>query len=247
MEVSLDHIGHLVDSLDDVAAQLVAAGFQLTPPVQLARGGGEPTGGVQQTFVTASGYVEVQELAELGLDHPLEHLWEFRPVTAVVAWSTDDVSAAVDAARRAGHQTTDPVTWARDTPDGEARFSFASLVPSPASGARPGPLHVIVQHHDKDRVTASSEQPNSMSAIIGYRTASRLVTALDLSVAPADLAEVTAPVDTVIVRADDTDRLLGSMSSIGIEPTDPSGPQLAEAVATLDARALLGVFIEVCT
>lgn len=245
MEVALDHIGHLVDSLDDVATKLLTAGFQLTPPVQLARGGGERTGGVQQTFVTASGYVEVQELVEVGLGHPLEHLWQYRPVTAVVAWSTDDVVQAVTAARRAGHRTSDPVTWGRTTPNGEARFSFASLLPPTDLTGPPGPLHVIVQHHDRDLVTASDQQPNSMSAIVGYRTATCVVTALDLSIDPRALAEITAPVETVIVRADDAGRLVSALSSIGIEPVDVSISPLPDAGTTLDARDLLGVLIEV--
>lgn len=159
--MQLDHLGFLVTDLARVAARARRSGFDLSDPVDLTDAEGRPTGGTQQVTVFDEGYLEFQELTELGRGHVLERLVTRAPVVAVLAYACDDLDDEVARLRAAGLAMTDPVVWSRRTAAGRARFRFSAVDDDR------GPVRVLTHHLTPELVHRPGRHRNGVMSLAG--------------------------------------------------------------------------------
>lgn len=129
MRIALDHAGILVPRLDDAAAPLARLGFTLTRRAEHRAEGGGSAGSAQWSLMLESGYVEVQEIADLATStHILAPAARRNFGLHTLAFAVEDADAARASVAAAGLAVSPVMRWARavEEPDltAEARFAF---------------------------------------------------------------------------------------------------------------------------
>jgi catechol 2,3-dioxygenase-like lactoylglutathione lyase family enzyme len=136
LHVAFDHVGILVRDLDRAAARLERLGFTLTAPAAHAADGGRP-GSVQRSVMFASGYLEIQEIADLHGPHPLAPAARRHFGAHILAFGVDDPEAARDGVLARGVSAGPVLRWSRPVAESgaEARFTFFAAAYDPADAA----------------------------------------------------------------------------------------------------------------
>lgn len=125
----LDHAGILVPRLDPAAALLSRLGFTLTRRAEHRAEGGGSAGSAQCSIMLGTGYVEVQEIADLAAStHLLAPAARRNFGLHTLAFGVDDAEAARAMAAAGGLPVTPVMHWARQVAEediaAEARFAF---------------------------------------------------------------------------------------------------------------------------
>ncbi|MGG5822431.1 VOC family protein [Falsiroseomonas sp. HW251] len=129
MSIALDHAGILVPRLEKAAALLARLGFTLTARAEHRAADGASAGSAQCSIMLETGYVEVQEIAELATSaHLLAAAARRNFGLHTLAFDVQDAEAARQAVAASGLSVTPVMHWARrvEEPDiaAEARFAF---------------------------------------------------------------------------------------------------------------------------
>lgn len=230
--LQLDHVGFLLDDVDEVRQQLIAAGFELSPVAELHGADGGPSGGVNCTSTFPRAYLEFQELTASGRGHPLESRWSRRPCVAVVAFRSHDLGRDVERLGAAGRLLSEPEYWSRATPEGQARVRFATYLD--ASG---GPVVIVVEHLTPHLTIGTGHvQPNGVWAVDGV-----VVDGLERPIeGPLDVPAGEEPwsVSRLRLASQDGDRTRALASRAGWS---------LRGEGVVDTLPLLGVDLEIVT
>jgi hypothetical protein len=124
----LDHAGILVPRLTDAVPLLARLGFTLTRRAEHRNADGSSAGSAQCSMMFESGYVEVQELADINGTHILAPAVRRNFGLHTLAFGVADAEAAREDAARAGLPATAVMEWARRIEEEDistdARFAF---------------------------------------------------------------------------------------------------------------------------
>jgi catechol 2,3-dioxygenase-like lactoylglutathione lyase family enzyme len=125
MFTGIDHVAIVVSELDSAIASYSRAGFTVV------RGGKHPIGSHNALIAFADGsYLELIAFTKPDSGHPWQTALEKGSGIVDFCMSTDDLSADIDAIRRAGAEIGDPSPLTRDRPDGY-HLSWVLAIPKP--------------------------------------------------------------------------------------------------------------------
>ena len=115
--VGLDHVGFIVDDLEEARALFAALGFTLTPRADHTRrnAAGEviPAGSSQHSAMFDDGYIELMQITDPDAGHQLTPAMRERFGLHVVAFGTSDAPVCHAARQRAGLSVGAVMDWSR--------------------------------------------------------------------------------------------------------------------------------------
>ncbi len=125
MFTGIDHVAIVVSELESAIASYARAGFIVV------RGGKHPIGSHNALIAFADGsYLELIAFTKSDSGHPWQTALAKGSGIVDFCLSTDDLSADIDAIRRAGAEIGDPSPLTRDRPDGY-HLSWVLAIPKP--------------------------------------------------------------------------------------------------------------------
>jgi catechol 2,3-dioxygenase-like lactoylglutathione lyase family enzyme len=136
LHVTFDHVGILVRDLDRAAQRLERLGFTLTAAAAHAADGDRP-GSVQRSVMFRTGYLEIQEIADLHGPHPLAPAARRHFGAHILAFGVDDPEAARDGVLARGVSAGPVLRWSRPVAEAgaDARFTFFAAAYDPPDAA----------------------------------------------------------------------------------------------------------------
>jgi catechol 2,3-dioxygenase-like lactoylglutathione lyase family enzyme len=125
MFTGIDHVAIVVSELESAIASYARAGFTVV------RGGKHPIGSHNALIAFADGsYLELIAFTKPDSGHPWQAALGKGSGIVDFCMSTDDLTADIDAIRRAGAEIGDPSPLTRDRPDGY-HLSWVLAIPKP--------------------------------------------------------------------------------------------------------------------
>lgn len=173
--VGLDHVGFIVDDLEEARALFAALGFTLTPRADHTRrnAAGEviPAGSSQHSAMFDDGYIELMQITDPDAGHQLTPAMRERFGLHVVAFGTSDAPACHAARQQAGLSVGAVMDWSRPVKtaerEGMARFHYFD-----SPWTRGDPAYLCWVHHmtpDLIRSPSLLKHANGATALRGIR------------------------------------------------------------------------------
>lgn len=173
--IGFDHLGFIVEQLEQAHALFTAMGFRISRradhTMTTAEGKVVPAGSSQHTVMFEHGYIELMQITDRSLGHPLAAALDARYGLHILALSADDAQAAHSDLQSRAVPIGPLRHWSRPIEEadrsGTARFAFFDTAWNPWD-----PSYVCwVQHLTPGlvRSAADTTHPNTARSVRGLR------------------------------------------------------------------------------